>query len=162
MAKKTVNSKQETVSSNADKVHVELESMKGMLARALADYENLRRRTDEEKVSWAKFSSLGIVSKLLPVLDMFENAQKHLKDQGLAIGIGEFVNVLKDEGLVVINPSVGTEFNEQEMEAIEVVNGTSDNTISEVVIPGWKFKDGVVVRHAKVKVFKVKEEEKSS
>jgi molecular chaperone GrpE (heat shock protein) len=108
-----------------------------------------------------KFSSLNIISKLLPVLDMIENAQKHLQDQGLAISIGEFVNVLKDEGLVVINPNIGDEFNEEEMEAIEVVEGTSDNVISEVVVPGWKFKDGIVVRHAKVKVFKVKEVEKT-
>ena len=138
-----------------------MKKLKDQLARALADYDNLKKRTDEEKTTWMKFSSLNIISKLLPVLDMIENAQKHLQDQGLAISIGEFINVLKDEGLVVINPNIGDEFNEDEMEAIEVVEGTSDNVISEVVVPGWKFKDGIVVRHAKVKVFKVKEVEKT-
>jgi len=138
-----------------------MKKLKDQLARALADYDNLKKRTNEEKTTWMKFSSLNIISKLLPVLDMIENAQKHLQDQGLAISIGEFINVLKDEGLVVINPNIGDEFNEDEMEAIEVVEGTSDNVISEVVVPGWKFKDGIVVRHAKVKVFKVKEVEKT-
>jgi len=40
------------------------------------------------------------------------------------------------------------------MEAIEVVPGTSDNTIAETILIGWKFEDGTVVRHAKVKVSK--------
>jgi molecular chaperone GrpE (heat shock protein) len=45
------------------------------------------------------------------------------------------------------------------MEAIEVVDGQSNNKVTEakvaeVVLPGWKFEDGTVVRHAKVKVSK--------
>ena len=48
---------------------------------------------------------------------------------------------------------------DQLMEAIEVVAGESDNNkseakVAEVVLPGWKFEDGTVVRHAKVKVSK--------
>jgi molecular chaperone GrpE (heat shock protein) len=40
------------------------------------------------------------------------------------------------------------------MEVIEVTSGEGDNNISEVVLVGWKFEDGTVVRHAKVKVTK--------
>lgn len=136
---------------------VELDVVKGMLARALADYDNLKRRSDEEKLSWAKFSSLSIVSKLLPIMDMLESAQTHLKDAGLAIALGEFKRVFIEEGLEEIKPEVGNLFDENLMEVIEVIDGTSNNTISEVLVNGWKFKDGSVVRHAKVKVFKVKE-----
>lgn len=136
---------------------VELDVVKGMLARALADYDNLKRRSEEEKLSWAKFSSLSIVSKLLPIMDMLENAQEHLKDAGLAIALSEFKKVLTEEGLEEIKPAVGSEFDENLMEVIEVLDGTSNNTIAEVLVNGWKFKDGSVVRHAKVKVFKVKE-----
>jgi len=131
---------------------VELDVVKGMLARALADYDNLKRRSDEEKLSWAKFSSLSIVSKLLPIMDMLESAQTHLKDAGLAIALSEFKKVLTEEGLEEIKPVVGSEFDENLMEVIEVVEGTSNNAISEVLVNGWKFKDGAVVRHAKVKV----------
>lgn len=137
-----------------DKVRQELETVKGMLARALADYDNLSKRVERERQNLARISSLGILVRLLPVLDNLESAQKHLKDAGLAIGIGEFKKVLSEEGLNEIAPKVGDEFNESTMEAIEVVPGVRDNVISEVTLTGWKFEDGQVVRYAKVKVSK--------
>ncbi len=135
-----------------DKVHEELETVKGMLARALADYDNLSKRIERERQDLSKIASVGLVVRLLPVLDNLESAQVHLKDQGLAITVGEFKKVLDEEGLTEIKPKVGDEFNEEIMEAIEVVKGVSDNKIAETVLTGWKFTDGMVVRHAKVKV----------
>lgn len=142
------------------KIDEEKELLKGQLARTLADYDNLVKRVEREREDLQKVVSLSIILKLLAVLDGLENAQKHLADQGLAISIGEFINVLKDEGLTVINPNMGDEFDENEMEAIEVVDGNGDNnTIAEVVLPGWKYSDGSVVRHAKVKVIKKEEKQ---
>ena len=147
-----------TVKDNkGDKIHQELELVKSMLARALADYDNLSKRVDRERADLGKIASVGIILRLLPVLDNLENAQTHLKDAGLAISIGEFKRVLSEEGLNEIAPKVGDVFDESTMEAIEVVSGTVDNSIAEVVLTGWKFSDGTIVRHAKVKVFKVSE-----
>ncbi len=142
------------VNSGEDKVHNELEVVKAMLARALADYDNLSKRVDRERSDLGKIASVGVIIKLLPVLDGLEIAQEHLKDQGLAISLGEFKKVFSEEGLNEIKPKVGEIFDEQTMEAIEVVSGASDNTIAEVVLTGWKFEDGTVIRHAKVKVSK--------
>ena len=137
-----------------DKVHKELEVLKGMLARALADYDNLSKRVDRERADLGKIASVGIIVRLIPVLDNLESAQTHLQDQGLAISIIEFKKVLSEEGLTEIGPKIGEPFDPEIMEAIEVVNGASDNSIAEVVLVGWKFEDGTVVRHAKVKVVK--------
>jgi molecular chaperone GrpE len=137
-----------------DKVRGELEVVKGMLARALADYDNLAKRIDRERADFGKIASVGVIIKLLPVVDNLESAQLHLKDQGLAICILEFKKVLSEEGLNEIKPKTGELFDEQTMEAIEVVTGTSDNTVAETVLTGWKYEDGTVVRHAKVKVSK--------
>lgn len=150
-----VKGKGKTQEKQTDKVHLELETVKSMLARALADYDNLSKRVDRERADLFKMASIGVINKLLPVLDMLENAQKHLQDSGLAIGINEFKKVLSEEGLTEISPKVGEEFDENTMEAIEVVAGEGDNTITEVVLTGWKFSDGQVVRHAKVKVSKL-------
>ena len=139
---------------SADKVHEELETVKVMLARALADYDNLSKRVDRERIDLSKIASAGIIIRLLPVLDNLESAQIHLKDQGLAISIIEFKKVLSEEGLNEIRPNAGDVFDENTMEAIEVTAGTSDNMISETVLVGWQFSDGTVVRHAKVKVTK--------
>lgn len=138
----------------ADKIHKELESVRTMLARALADYDNLNKRVDRERRDLIKIASVGVIIKLLPVIDNLESAQVHLKDQGLAISILEFKKVLNEEGLVEIKPKIGELFDENTMEAIEVVPGTSDNTIAETILIGWKFEDGTIVRHAKVKVSK--------
>jgi len=137
-----------------------LESVKAMLARALADYDNLSKRVDRERRGLGKIASVSVIIKLLPVLDNLESAQVHLNDAGLAITVAEFKKVLSEEGLTEIRPNVGDEFDEQTMEALEVVKGRSNNMIAELVLVGWKFADssmqfdGTIIRHAKVKVSK--------
>lgn len=133
-------------------VNEEAELLKSQLVRTLADYDNLIKRVEREKGEIQKVVSLGLILKLLSILDNLESAQVHLKDQGLAISIIEFKKVLSEEGLTEIVPKVGDKFDENIMEAIEVVPGPSDNSIVETVLIGWKYSDGTVVRHAKVKV----------
>lgn len=131
----------------------EVDVLKSQLARALADYDNLRRRTDEEKSLWIKFSSQTIITKLLSILDIIESAQAHLKDQGLAIATLEFKKVLNEEGVEEIAPKVGDEFNHELHEVIETVEGKEKGKIAELLVAGWKYKDGNVLRFAKVKVY---------
>lgn len=138
-----------------ESVNEEAELLKSQLLRTLADYDNLVKRVEREREVLGKVASIGVITKLLPVLDNIENAQEHLGDSGLAICIGEFKRVLSEEGLNEIDPKIGDEFDENTMEAIEVVEGTEDNKVSEVVLAGWKFNDGQVIRHAKVKVSKI-------
>jgi molecular chaperone GrpE len=143
-----------------DKVHEELEMVKGMLARTLADYDNLNKRVERERQDLGKIASIGIIARLLPVLDNLEAAQVHLQDQGLVISIVEFKKVLSDEGLTEVRPNIGDLFDENTMEALEVVDRGSNNNesgeakVADLVLVGWKFTDGTVVRHAKVKVSK--------
>lgn len=142
--------KQQIDSKNSEEISV----LKNQLARALADYDNLRKRTEEEKMIWIKFATQKFIQDLLPVLDNFESAQVHLQDSGLAIAINQFKEVLKNEGLVEIRPSVGDNFDENLEEVVEVVSGKSAGKISELLVPGWKFVEGMVIRYAKVKVTK--------
>jgi len=126
--------------------------LRDQLARALADYDNLRKRVEREKEGFEKLANLRLTIKLLPVLDALKSAQDHLKDRGVAITIGQFEDALKQEGIEEIKVSVGDGFNPEVHEVIEVVPGKEDNIISEVSLTGWKFIDGPVIRHAKVKV----------
>lgn len=126
--------------------------LKSQLARALADYDNLVKRTDEEKAKWIQFSSQALLERLLPALDMLERAQLHLKDKGLELAITEFKKTLEEEGLSEIKPAPGDEFDPELMEVVEVVQGKDNNIVSELISAGWRYKDGSVIRHAKVKV----------
>jgi len=135
------------------KVNEEAELLKSQLVRTLADYDNLVKRIERERAEFGKFASVSVIVKLLPVLDNLESAQIHLKDQGLAISIMEFKKVLSEEGLTEIKPKVRDAFDENLMEVIETVPGEEKGKIAELVLIGWKYLEGQVVRHAKVKVY---------
>ena len=143
------------------KIKSETEQLKNQLVRALADYDNLRKRTEAEREVWTKFSAEKVLIKLLPSLDILESAQKHLNDHGLTLAISEFKKVLLEEGLTEVKPAKNDNFDPRLHEAVESVAGWKKGKISETVLSGWKFEDGKVVRPAKVKVYgeKIKEEE---
>ena len=146
------------------KIEEDLVLLKNQLARVLADYDNLRKRTEEEKILWIKFSAQRVLTTLLPILDNFESAQKHLNDSGLAIAISEFKKVFEEEGLEEIYPKVDENFDHKFHEAIDSVDTQDqgkEGKIAEVILAGWKYKseenlpsDRIVLRHAKVKVYK--------
>ncbi len=135
----------------------EIQELRGQLARALADYDNLQKRTEKEKQEWTKFANKDLVSKFLPIYDMILSAQKHLGDPGIAIVVSNFENILAEEGIEIIRPKVGEKFDEGLHEALDV-DETDDPSkagkISSLVLPGFKFKDGMIIRHAKVNVFR--------
>lgn len=138
----------------------ELEDIKNQLARVLADYDNLKKRHDEERLQMYKLASISVILKVFPIIDSLIEAQKHIKDSGLAIIIGQLESLARDEGFEMINLKEGDKFDENICEVIEVVETLEekdDNSVSEIVLSGWRHKDGTVVRHVKVKVFKLKE-----
>lgn len=130
------------------------DSYKESLARVLADYDNFKKRTEAERAMWIEFSSERLLIKLIPVLDNFEAALKHTADQGLGIAVAEFSKVFAEEGLEPIEPRVGDVYNHELHEAVETVRGGKPNTLAEIVLKGWKFKTGKVIRFARVKVNK--------
>lgn len=133
----------------------EILNLKTQLARALADYDNLSKRTEEEKSIWIRVAIQNVVQKLLPILDTFETAQVHLKDSGLAIAISQLKAVFTEEGLVEISPKAGDEFDPELHEAIDSVEEPKNaGKIAEVYTKGWRFNEGAVVRYSKVRVYK--------
>lgn len=127
--------------------------LKNQLARAMADYDNLRRRVETDKKNFEKLANLRLVVKLLPVLDVLKKAQEHVKDNGVEATIKNFEEALKQEDIEQIQIKAGDEFNPETMEVVEVVPGKDNNNVAEVLLTGWRFKDGPVIRYARVKVF---------
>lgn len=129
--------------------------LKDQLARALADYDNLRKRYETERQVWIKYAGEKLMIKLLPILDALRQAQAHLKDSGLAIISKQLEDILKEEGLEEIKVEVGSKFDHNLHEAVELVQGKEKEAkIKEVVLSGWRFVNGPILRHAKVKVSK--------
>ena len=126
-----------------------IEELTNNWKRALADYQNLQKRYEKEKVEFAQYANSTLILRLLSVLDCLEKVQSYLKDNGLDLAIKEFKNVLADEGLKEVEAQ-GKRFNPEEMEAIEKVDGEEEKVI-EVLAKGYFLKDKLI-RPAKVKV----------
>lgn len=137
------------INNQANNKHEELEAQ---LKRALADYQNLERRVSEERQLLTQLTSGLVIEKFLPVLDNLETAQSHLNDQGLAMVIKQFNDLLQSEGVEQIQAE-GQPFDPNLHEAAEVVEGEQDGIVVKVLAKGYKIR-GRVIRPAKVIVSK--------
>lgn len=126
---------------------------KNKYLRALADYQNLERRTREEKEEVRRYAAEIILGRLLPVIDTFAKVKVHVNDVGFDLAYKELHAVLQEQGVEHIEV-VGQQFNPHEMECIEVVEG-KDNIVVEEILPGYKI-HGKLLRVAQVKVGKEK------
>lgn len=127
------------------------EEWKNKYLRALADYQNLEKRSSDHVQEARKFSAEIILSRLLPVVDTFEKVKMHIKDVGFDLAMKELHAVLSEQGVERIEV-LGKPFNPHEMECIEVVEGP-DGQVVEELLPGFRLYDKVL-RVAQVKVGK--------
>lgn len=129
----------------------QVEEWKGKYMRALADYQNLEKRSRDLVGESRKFAAELILARLIPVVDTFAKVRAHVKDMGFDLAYKELLAVLSEQG-VTTESVVGKVFDPHEMECIEVVPG-NDNEVIEELLPGYKFR-GKVLRVAQVKVGK--------
>ena len=130
--------------------------------RVQADYLNLKRRIENEKKEIIVLANIDLVLQIIPVLDNFHRAFKHIpqeyKNSDWVVGIKhlekQLEDVLNNEGFERI-PTIGQEFNPQFHEALisESKKGVKNGTILEELEVGYKLKDKVI-KAAKVKVAK--------
>jgi molecular chaperone GrpE len=128
--------------------------------RLQADYENLRRRTRQEREELIKFGSEHLIIGLLPVLDNFERAMSSAGDGGERFVSGvemifrQLNEILAGEGLAPI-PAQGEQFDPNIHEAMLQVEDTGEpeNTVVEELRKGYYLK-GKVIRPSMVKVAK--------
>jgi molecular chaperone GrpE len=119
--------------------------------RALADYKNLVDRSNKERKQFTEFANEVLVMKFLAVYDSLDMLGKYNPDQGLQLTIKQFGQVLKEEGLKEIE-ALGKDYDVNEMEAIELVEGEKDKVI-EVITKGFYLKEKLL-RPTRVKVGK--------
>jgi molecular chaperone GrpE len=129
------------------------------LQRERADAENLRRRHDEQISSLRTSVKAHVVKDLLPVIDNFERALKHVPKElegneyvkGIQSIVLQFEKVLTDMGVEKI-ATVGAPFDPHLHEAVSMEEGEGgEETVSEELQAGYKIGDDVI-RHAMVRV----------
>jgi len=129
------------------------------LQRERADVINVRRRHEEQIIGLRNTVKAGVVTDLLPVIDNFERALKHipedLKDNEYVKGVQgivkQFEKTLSDLGVERIK-TVGEPFDPVYHEAISAEEGEGKTeVVSEELQAGYKLGDEVI-RHAMVRV----------
>ncbi len=137
----------------------QLEDLTNALQRERADAMNLRRRHDEQMTNLRSTVKGHVVRDLLPVIDNFERALKHvpkeLEDNDFVKGVQgvvkQFEKTLADIGVERIK-TVGQHFDPVYHEAVTMEEGDGKHEIvSDELQAGYKLGDEVI-RHAMVKV----------
>ncbi len=151
--------KKDTKEKEIEELKQKLEDFENKYRRALADYQNLEKRSIEQRKEWIKSANRDLLLRLLPVLDTLILASKHLEDSGLAASIKQFEDVLRSEGVEKIE-TVGQEFNPQTMECVvteqvdpSIGSGQEEGKVLEELQAGYVLYDRIL-RPAKVKVGK--------
>jgi len=146
---KKVDQQLEEVRQQLDELKQQLEEKDQKYMRALADYQNLQRRTQADQQRFVKIATVSCLSNILVPLDHLMRAQEHLKDKGIEMIIKQFQLALDQEGVQEIE-AVGKPFDPQTMEAVEKVEG-EENIVMAVQDKGYTV-HGMLLRPAKVMV----------
>lgn len=137
----------------------EEEDYKTQMQRVQAEFENYRRRTDDEKSNLKQFYVSSVIQKIIPILDHFELALKHeCSDKNYSMGVemifNQFKQVLDSEGVSEINLD-NKKFDSTLAEVVSTKFDESkdDDSILEVQMKGYQMGDKVI-RRARVVVNK--------
>ena len=138
-----------------------LSKTKDSYLRLMAEFDNYRRRTAQEKLDLVATAAEDTIKGLLPVLDDCERAMKALANsddspiakEGTVLIYNKLTGYLKSKGLTVIE-ALGADFDTDIHEAVAqlpVPEEEKKGKVYDVVQTGYKL-NGKVIRFAKVVV----------
>lgn len=149
--------------ADLDKLNQQIAELTDALKRERADAMNVRRRSEEERAGLASFYKALVIKELLPVVDNFERALKHMPKssseqdkltewaEGIRKIITSFEETLNKIGVKRIK-TTGEPFDPEIHEAVSMEEGDGDEeVVSEELQAGYTLGDEVL-RHAMVRV----------
>ena len=160
------NEREARQDKTADKVEpeekvleVKLAEMQDKFLRLSAEFDNYRKRTLREKMEISKYAEEELLMKILPLMDDFERALKHIEGSKDCTGIREGIDLiylklsdfLKQQGIREID-TLNNDFNVELHDAVAQVPVEEEGKkgkIVDVIMKGYYLKDKVI-RHSKV------------
>jgi molecular chaperone GrpE len=141
-----------------DLIQAELDEIKSLLQRTQADFVNYRRRNEEDRAKFAQMACSDILEQILPVMDNFALAAKHvpveLEGNNWVVGVQavekQLEQILMANGLERLEV-VGKTFDPNTMEAIkeEKEENKENHIVLNEVAAGYML-NGKLLRPAKV------------
>jgi molecular chaperone GrpE len=147
--------------SNHEKIQLlenEVEELKDKVLRKSAEFENYKRRTENDQLNLLTYAAESFISKLLPIIDDFERSMKHIDSandidsvkEGMGLIYDKFIKLLDEQGVKKME-SKGKPFNVNYHEAVmqHKDDKVPPHTVIDELECGYMYKDKVI-RHAKV------------
>lgn len=148
-------------SKKAEELEQEIADLTADLQRTRADFENYRKRVEQEKLAARNAGQSAAILKLLPVIDNIERAITHVPAdlaedkwaQGIVGLVKNLEKSLESLNLKRIEATPGTEFNPELHEAIQFDEDAEGEheVIAEELQAGYTL-GGHPIRHSMVKV----------
>lgn len=152
-------SQEEIEQKAADETKQKADEYKDMLQRLQAEFDNYRKRTQENSRVSRQDGICDVITELLPAIDNIERGLSLIKDQsarsGMEMILKQLVEVLAKFDVCEIN-AIGQTFNPEFHHAIargEDNEGGNEDKVTEVFMKGYQRKTKVL-RPAMVKVSK--------
>lgn len=151
----------DVLDTEVSKLTEEKAQIHDQLLRTMADFQNFRKRTQQEQGLIRQYATESLIMTLLPVMDNFERtvaaAEKGAPIESLITGVKatekQFRFIIEQQGVSKIQ-CVGQPYDSDLHEAIGTVDSDKPSeTVIEEVEPGYKMGDKVI-RHSKVRVAK--------
>jgi molecular chaperone GrpE len=140
------------------KLEAENKELKDKFLRKVAEFENYKRRIENDQLNFLKYANENLIKELLPILDDFERSLNFTGDEsnpnniieGIKLIYDKFQKVLTYYGLREIE-SLNKPFDFHLHEALLQVpkDDVPPHTVVEEVEKGYMLKDKVI-KHAKV------------
>jgi molecular chaperone GrpE len=141
-----------------ERLKEELRREHDLYLRALADYDNYRRRIERERATAARSGKRDLILQLLEVLDGFDRALLHVGNapasvsEGLQLLQRKLLSVLEAQGVTPLQ-SLGETFNPELHDAIGTVKSedVEPGAVADEVQRGYRWGDDLL-RPARVRV----------
>lgn len=134
------------------KLEAETSEWKDKYLRSMAEFENFRRRSQQEKADWIRLATEKLALNVCDVVDNFARAlaqvsEEHKEDsyiKGFFLIEQQLVNVLSKEGVKKIE-ALGKEFDPNFHEALaHIPSDMEENTIAAIIQNGYTMHDKII------------------
>lgn len=141
-----------------NKLEAEVNQYKELMLRKAAEFENYKRRTENDQLNLLKYAAESLLIRLLPTIDDLERSLSHMTEEtdvnkikeGIQLVYNKFMKTLDDQGVKKIE-AIGKPFDVEFHEALmqRADESVPPHTVLDELETGYMYKDRVI-RHSKV------------
>jgi molecular chaperone GrpE len=148
----------EIANEKISELATQVKELEDKFLRKVAEFENYKRRAENDQFNLITYGAESFIVKLLPVIDDFERSLQHIDTandsdsikKGIKLVYDKLIKVLDEQGIKKME-SVGKPFNVDYHDALmqRKDENVEPHTVLDEIEPGYIYREKVI-RHAKV------------